>query len=66
MNRETAKKLLNEQVISTAEVANMLGCTRQYIYKLVKSGKLEPIRILDRDRLFWKDDVLARMKSSKE
>lgn len=63
MNREAAKKLLNEQVVSTAEVANMLGCTRQYIHKLVKSGQLEPIRVLDRDRLFWKEDILARIKN---
>lgn len=62
MNKEAVKKALNEEVISTAEAVGLLNCTRQYIHKLVKAGKLEPIRVLDRDRLFWREDILERLK----
>lgn len=57
---EELKQFLNEEVITTAEAASILDCTRQNIKRLVDIGKLTPIRELDRDRLFLKADIINR------
>lgn len=57
---EELKQFLNEDVITTAEAAGILDCTRQNIKRLVDIGKLTPIRELDRDRLFLKADIISR------
>lgn len=63
MTRDEIKKILSEEIVSTGEALKMLGCTRQYIYQLVKGNKLEPIRVLDGDKLFLKQDVLDLVKA---
>lgn len=49
-------------VVTTREAMEILSCTRQNIDDLIKRGKLTPIKKWDRDKLFWKADVLARVK----
>ena len=53
---------LSINIINTNEAAEMLGCTRQYIDKLVKQGKLRTIKIYPTNKLFMKSDVEARTK----
>lgn len=57
-----AKKIALENIITTMEVAEILGCSRQYIDKLVKDGKLEVFKQTKRDKLFWKDDIFIYKK----
>ena len=45
----------------TQEAAVLLGCSRQYINELVKSGKLRPIKSSEKSTLFWKSDLLKRL-----
>lgn len=52
------RKFINEEILFTSEVAELLNCTRQYIYKLVKEGKLEPVKTATKERLFFKSDIL--------
>ncbi len=59
---EELKKFICSEVIETSEVAHILGCSRQYIDQLVKEQKLIPIKILNRNKLFYKPDILARKK----
>jgi len=54
---------INENIITTMEVAEILGCTRQNIDNMVKKGKLTPVKQTLRDKLFFKADILERVKS---
>jgi len=49
-------------VVTTREAMDMLGCSRQNIDDLIKRGKLIPVKKWDRDKLFWKADIVNRMK----
>ena len=50
------------EIINTSEAASILGCTRQNIDDLVRRKKLVPIKIYPRDKLFFKPDVMSRVK----
>lgn len=58
------KVFITENLITTMEAAEILKCSRQYIDKLVKGDKLTPVKQTQRDKLFWKPDILARLKPS--
>lgn len=53
---------LQDNIISTMEAAEILGCSRQYIDQLVKENKLVPVKIYPRNKIFLKSTVLARKK----
>lgn len=57
------KSFLAAEVITTNEAAEILDCTRQNIKRLVDNGKLEPLRSLDKDRLFLRSDILERKEN---
>ena len=59
-SREELIKYLSKNIINTNEAAEILNCSRQNIDDLVKRKKLIPIRVLPRDRLFLKEDILTR------
>ena len=50
----------SERVINTAEAAEILSCSRQYINELVKTDKLHPIKATEKNTLFLKSEVLKR------
>jgi excisionase family DNA binding protein len=52
---------INSRVITSSEAANLLDCSRQNIEDLVKRGKLHPIKVTGRTKLFAKSDVLQRI-----
>lgn len=60
-SKEELFKFLSNNVINTNEAAKILGCSRQNIDDLVKRGKLIPIKVFPRDRLFLKEDITARL-----
>lgn len=64
-SKEDLFTFLNEHIINTNEASEILGCRRQNIDDLVKRGKLVPIKVFPRDRLFFKEDILARIKNKK-
>ncbi|MFL0198232.1 helix-turn-helix transcriptional regulator [Clostridium sp. WILCCON 0269] len=61
-SKEELFKFLFDNIINTKEATQILGCSRQNIDDLVKRSKLVPIKVFPRDRLFLKEDVLARKK----
>lgn len=63
---EQLKSFIIENVITTMEAAEILNCSRQNIDRLVDNGKLVPVKRTQRDKLFWKADVLARVKPAVE
>ena len=48
------------RVITTAEASEMLGCSRQNIDDLVRRGKLHPIKITPKNKLFLKSEIMQR------
>lgn len=48
-------------IVSTAEAAQMLGCTRQNIDSLVRRGKLMPVKAYAKNKLFLRSDILRRI-----
>ena len=54
------KAFASERIINAAEAAEILKCSRQYINELVKSEKLHPIKISEKNTLFLKSEVLRR------
>jgi len=59
------KKFIAENIITTMEVAELKGCSRQNIDKIVQGGKLTPVKQTLRDKLFLKSDIVVSVKPSK-
>ena len=63
-SREELEKFMADEVINTAVVMELLNCSRQNVFDLIKRGKLKPIKETPKDRLFLKSDILIRVKPS--
>lgn len=61
-SKEELSKFIASEVIDTSEVTEILQCSRQNIDDLVKRGKLTPIRTLSKTKIFFKEDVVAKLK----
>lgn len=48
------------RVVNVAEAAKILGCTRQNIDYLTKTGKLHPIKASEKNTLYLKSEILKR------
>ena len=53
-------------LITSAEVAQHLRCSRKTVEALVHVGRLRPIRILGRKWLFDRDEVNATLEASRQ
>ncbi len=56
------REFVYNNIITTTEAIQILGCSRQYINKLVLEKKLIPIKKISNVTLFLKSDVEARLK----
>jgi len=63
--REELEKFIQDELITTAEVMDILNCSRQNVFDLIKRSKIKPIKEMTKDRLFLKSDILARVKPPK-
>lgn len=62
MNREAFKKLIDSNLLGSNDVQEMLLINRSRLKALIDCGKLEPIKELKREYLFWLPDVEALKK----
>lgn len=60
-SKEELAKFIASEVVDTSEATELLNCSRQNLDNLVKRGKLNPIRSLSKTKLFFKEDILARL-----
>lgn len=58
--KEELMKFLAAEVVNTSEAIEIIGCSRQNLNQLVKTGTLIPIRVSSRESLFLKSEVLER------
>lgn len=61
---EPLSELRQQEYFTFSKAAVLMGCTRQYIYKLVAQGKLKASRISDRMSLVRKADIEAMLEAS--
>lgn len=63
-SKEELEAWISNELVSTAEAMEILNCTRQNLHSFVKRGKLTPVKETNRERLFWRSDVLARKEEA--
>ncbi|MHB8125829.1 MAG: DNA-binding protein [Desulfitobacteriaceae bacterium] len=63
-SREDLKRFLAEEIINTSEAIRLLGCSRQNLHEQVLKGHIQPIKMLQKDKLFLKSDIIARIKGT--
>lgn len=54
------KLFVSGAILSSAEAAEELECSRQNIDDLVRRGKLHPIKTYDKNKLFWREEITRR------
>ena len=53
---------LASEVIDTSEATEILGCSRQNLHYHVSKEKIVPVKVLKKETLFLKSDVLSLKK----
>jgi hypothetical protein len=63
-SREELERFMADEIVNTAGVMELLNCSRQNVFDLIRRGKLKPIKETPKERLFLKSDILERIKPS--
>ncbi|MET3943178.1 ArsR family metal-binding transcriptional regulator [Paenibacillus sp. PvP094] len=66
MERDELIRIINENVLTSAEAVEMLGGSKQNLSSLVKRQKLVPIKESGSVRLFLKSDVEERKREAEQ
>ena len=56
-SRKEVEEFIKNEVLTTAEVKEILNVTRQRLHVLASSGKLKPVKKLKRESLYLRTDV---------
>lgn len=55
------KCFISERIVNTAEAADILECSRQNIEDLVRRGKVHPVKVEAKSKLFLKSEIQQRL-----
>lgn len=61
LSRGDFVRFCQTQLLSTAETAQLLQCTRQNIDSLVRRQRLHPVKCYAKNKLFLRSEVLRRL-----
>lgn len=61
LSQEDFATFVQQRVVTTAEAAELLQCTKQNIDDLIRRGKLHPIKEAPKSKLFLKSEILQRL-----
>jgi excisionase family DNA binding protein len=61
-SRKELEDFITNEVLTTSEVVEILGVTRQRISQMISNGKLKPIKKLRGDSLFLRSDIEEKKK----
>lgn len=61
VSMDSLQQLVLNNIMSTTDVMEVYGCSRQNVNDLVKRGKLTPIQSNNRNMIFSKSEVMKRM-----
>lgn len=56
-DKEALTVFIREHLMSTSEAIELLGITRQGLDYFVTKGKIVPVKVSSREKLYWRDDV---------
>ncbi|GAH46211.1 unnamed protein product [marine sediment metagenome] len=67
ITRERVRQLLTEhygstgvgELLTTAELCRLAGCTRDYVHKLKRGGVIQPAKVVGLGRALWKPETIA-------
>lgn len=59
-NKQELLDFLASELVNTAEATAIMETNRQNVDDMVRRGKLIPVKVFPRDRVFLKSDVIAR------
>ena len=65
VSREKVKEIAEILIVNVAEATAILGCTRQYIFHLMKTGRLVPIKNTGKENLYFRPDVESFKKNKR-
>ncbi|WP_437834609.1 helix-turn-helix domain-containing protein (plasmid) [Niallia taxi] len=58
LKEDWGRSFIQEEALFTSEAAELLGCSRQAIHKLVKKGMLVPVKDSGKERLFLRREIM--------
>jgi excisionase family DNA binding protein len=61
-SRKELEDFIKNEVLTTSEVSEFLGVTRQRVSQMISAGKLKPIKKLRGDSLFLRIDIEEKKK----
>ncbi|MGI2713523.1 helix-turn-helix transcriptional regulator [Bacillus cytotoxicus] len=61
-NKNELLSFLQEEVLTTPEVMDVLGVSKSRISKMIKDGKLVPFKKMERVSLFLREDIEEKKK----
>ena len=64
LSQEDFLAYIANNLVTTAEAAQLLDCSRQNIYDLVRRGSLQPVKESEKNKLFLKSDVMQRKEQN--
>ncbi|KJE26604.1 hypothetical protein LG52_2615 [Geobacillus kaustophilus] len=65
-SKKELEDFIKSEVLGVAETMEILGVTYQRLSKLMESGRITPIKIFQKDKLFFRTDVESLSKELKE
>ena len=61
LSQEDFVTFVQQRIVTSAEAAELLQCSKQNIDDLIRRGKLHPIRTSPKSKLFLKSEILQRL-----
>ncbi|MBR0592077.1 MULTISPECIES: helix-turn-helix domain-containing protein [Bacillus] len=65
-NRQQVEDFIQNEVLTSTEVQELLNVNKQRISKLLKDGRLQPIKKVGKTSLFLKSDIKCLKKELEE
>jgi len=60
LSLEDFRRFVEIRIVNTAEAAELLDCSRQNIEDLISRGKLHPVKVSPKNKLFLKSEIIQR------
>lgn len=65
-DRAELENFMREELVSLTDTLEILGCSKQYLWDLVKKDRIVPAVFHNKYKLYWKEDILAFQKQREE
>lgn len=66
MGKEDFLQAFEAKVVTAPVAAQMLGITPPALHKMLKSGRIQVLKKLGRETLYWREDIEKKAEELKE